>query len=99
MALVVNPDVGKCSLLNALTGLGRRPGNFPGITVDKSTGRFDLGEGNMAEVTDLPGTYSLFPKSEDEAVPYSLLLDETGKNYPALVIYIADASNLKRNLV
>lgn len=53
----------------------------------------------MAEVTDLPGTYSLFPKSEDEAVPYSLLLDEANPNYPDLVVYIADASNLKRNLV
>jgi ferrous iron transport protein B len=99
IALVGNPNTGKSSLFNALTGLRQRTGNFPGITVDKTTGRFDLGNGSIAEVTDLPGTYSLFPKSEDEAVPYSLLLDETNPNYPDLVVYIADASNLKRNLV
>lgn len=99
IALVGNPNTGKSSLFNALTGLRQRTGNFPGITVDKSTGRFDLGEGRIAEVTDLPGTYSLFPKSEDEAVPYSLLLDQTNPNYPDIVVYIADASNLKRNLV
>ncbi|RZA00886.1 MAG: ferrous iron transporter B, partial [Sphingobacteriaceae bacterium] len=99
VALIGNPNTGKSSLFNALTGLRQKVGNFPGITVDKSTGFFSLPDGRTAELTDLPGTYSLFPKSLDEAVPLDILLDRNHKQHPELVLYIADASNLKRNLV
>lgn len=99
VALIGNPNTGKSSLFNALTGLRQKVGNFPGITVDKSTGFFSLPDGRTAELTDLPGTYSLFPKSLDEAVPLDILLDKNHPQHPELVLYIADASNLKRNLV
>jgi ferrous iron transport protein B len=99
LALIGNPNTGKSSLFNALTGLRQKVGNFPGITVDKSTGFFTLPNGTVAEITDLPGTYSLFPKSLDEAVPLDILLDKNHRQHPDLILYIADASNLKRNLV
>ncbi|MGZ5282927.1 MAG: ferrous iron transport protein B [Bacteroidia bacterium] len=99
VALIGNPNTGKSSLFNALTGLRQKVGNFPGITVDKSTGFFNLPDGRTAELTDLPGTYSLFPKSIDEAVPLDVLLDKNHPQHPELILYIADASNLKRNLV
>ncbi len=99
VALIGNPNTGKSSLFNALTGLRQKVGNFPGITVDKSTGYFPLPDGRLAELTDLPGTYSLFPKSLDEAVPLDVLLREEHPQHPDLILYIADASNLKRNLV
>lgn len=99
IALVGNPNTGKSSLFNALTGLNQKIANFPGVTVEKSTGYFMLKDGRRAEITDLPGAYSLFPKSIDEAIPFEVLLDEKNPHHPDLVVYIADSSNLKRNLV
>jgi len=68
IGLVGNPNSGKSSLFNALTGLHQKVGNFPGVTIDKKTGASDLGAGNLAQIVDLPGTYSLYPKRSDEWV-------------------------------
>jgi ferrous iron transport protein B len=86
-------------LFNQLTGLSQRVGNFPGITVDKKTGICHLDANLTAEVIDLPGTYSLFPKSPDEQVVTDILLNSRDEWYPDLVVVVADASNLKRNLL
>nr|MDQ3072829.1 50S ribosome-binding GTPase [Bacteroidota bacterium] len=99
IVLAGNPNTGKSSLFNALTGLKQKVANYPGITMEKSTGYFTLPDGRRSELIDLPGAYSLFPKSVDEAVPFDILLDKKHPQHPDLVLYIADASNLKRNLV
>ncbi len=99
MALVGNPNSGKSSLFNALTGLNQRVGNFPGVTVDKKTGRCRLTPQHEAEIIDLPGTYSLHPKSLDERVIIDLLYDRRGAFYPDFVVVTADAANLRRNLL
>ena len=99
VALVGNPNSGKSSLFNALTGLNQRVGNFPGVTVDRKTGRCRLTPQHEAELIDLPGTYSLHPKSLDERVIIDLLYDRRGDYYPDFVIVTADAANLRRNLL
>lgn len=99
IAIVGNPNSGKSSLFNALTGLNQKVGNFPGVTVDKKTGISRIAPNLEASIIDLPGTYSLYPKSSDERVTYDILLNPCGEYKPDLVIVIADASNLKRNLL
>ncbi|OKS88827.1 ferrous iron transport protein B [Mucilaginibacter polytrichastri] len=99
VALVGNPNTGKSTLFNALTGLNQKIGNFPGVTVDKKTGYCDLPDGRHAEIIDLPGTYSLYPKSRDESIVFSVLADRKSTHTPDLIVVILDASNLKRNLL
>jgi len=99
VALVGNPNTGKSTLFNVLTGLNQKIGNFPGVTVDKKTGLCALPDGRIAQVIDLPGTYSLYPKSRDESIVFSVLADKANSLRPDLVIVILDASNLKRNLL
>lgn len=99
VALIGNPNSGKTSLFNQLTGLNQKVGNFPGVTVDKKTGYSQLTPQLRAEIIDLPGTYSLYPKSLDERVITDLLYDPASRHFPDLVIVTADASNLKRNLL
>ena len=99
IALVGNPNSGKSSLFNVLTGLNQKVGNFPGVTVDKKTGVSRISDTLSANVIDLPGTYSLYPKSEDEQVTYEVLLNQENALRPDLIIVIADAANLKRNLL
>jgi len=99
VALVGNPNTGKSTLFNVLTGLNQKIGNFPGVTVDKKTGFCDLPDGRRAEIIDLPGTYSLYPKSRDESIVFSVLADKANPLRPDLVVVILDASNLKRNLL
>lgn len=99
VALVGNPNSGKSSLFNALTGLNQRVGNYPGVTVDRKVGVTTLTNQDKIEVVDLPGSYSLYPKSEDELVTSSILLNPKDKDHPQLVVVIVDASNLKRNLL
>ncbi|WP_341842095.1 ferrous iron transport protein B [Chitinophaga caseinilytica] len=99
IALVGNPNSGKSSLFNALTGLNQKVGNFPGVTVDKKTGSARISPTLEANIIDLPGTYSLYPKSADEYVTYDVLLQPDNADRPDMVIIIADASNLKRNLL
>jgi len=99
IALLGNPNSGKTSLFNQLTGLNQKVGNFPGVTVDKKIGSTILPNGQRAHVLDLPGTYSLYAKSSDEQVVTDILIDPTNKNYPDILVVIVDASNLKRNLL
>lgn len=99
IALVGNPNSGKSSLFNNLTGLNQKVGNFPGVTVDKKTGVSALTPQLKAKIIDLPGTYSLYPKSADEQVTYEVLLDTENADRPDMVVVIADAANLKRNLL
>jgi ferrous iron transport protein B len=99
VALVGNPNCGKTSLFNALTGLNYKVSNFPGTTVEKKTGISKLSHSVNAQLIDLPGTYSLYPKSGDELVTYETLRNKSETDFPDLVLFIADASNLKRNLL
>jgi ferrous iron transport protein B len=98
VALLGNPNCGKSTLFNLLTGLNQQIGNFPGVTVDKRSGYFYLKDKSKIELLDLPGTYSLFPKSLDEELAVNILTDPSNENYPNLSIVVADASNLKRSL-
>ncbi len=99
IALVGNPNSGKSSLFNCLTGLNQQVGNFPGVTVDKKTGTTSLSPTENAEIIDLPGTYSLYPRRLDEWVSYKVLLGQDKDLKADVVVAVADASNLKRNLL
>lgn len=99
IVLVGNPNSGKSSLFNSLTGLNQRVGNFPGVTVEKKVGNFRVNDKIKAEIIDLPGTYSLSPRSEDEQVTFDYLNDTKRTDIPEIIVVIADASNLKRNLL
>lgn len=99
IALVGNPNTGKSTLFNSLTGLNQKIGNFPGITVDKKTGHCKLSNGQQVEVIDLPGCYSLYPKSKDEAIVLEVLTNPKNSSYPDLIVVVVDATNLKRNLL
>ncbi|WP_235964521.1 ferrous iron transport protein B [Pedobacter gandavensis] len=99
IALVGNPNTGKSTLFNLLTGLNQKIGNFPGITVDKKVGYCKLADGKVAEIIDLPGTYSLYPKSKDESIVFQVLADKTNSSYPDVIVLVADATNLRRNLL
>ena len=99
IALVGNPNSGKSSLFNYLTGLNQQVGNFPGVTVDKKTGNCNIAPGLSATLIDLPGSYSLYPKRSDEWVAYKVLLNQDDSIKPDMVLLVADASSLKRNLL
>jgi len=93
VALAGNPNVGKTTLFNALTGSRQHVGNWPGVTVEKKTGRINR-SGHAIEVIDLPGTYSLTACSADEVVARDYILEER----PDVVVQVVDATNLERNL-
>jgi ferrous iron transport protein B len=99
IGLVGNPNSGKSSLFNALTGLNQKVGNFPGVTVDKKMGDTSISPGITGVIVDLPGTYSLYPRREDEWVAYRVLMQQDKQVSPEMVVLVADASNLKRNLL
>ncbi|MDG1792922.1 MAG: ferrous iron transport protein B [Flavobacteriaceae bacterium] len=99
VALIGNPNTGKTSVFNALTGLNQKVGNYPGITVDKKQGICKLSRGVKAHILDLPGTYSLNASSLDENVVIELLLNKNDKDYPDVAIIVSDVENLKRNLL
>ena len=99
IALVGNPNSGKSSVFNCLTGLNQKVGNFPGVTVDKKTGATSLSAHLAAEVIDLPGTYSLYPNGIDEWVSYKVIIDQDKDLKADVIVVVADASNLKRNLL
>ncbi len=99
VALIGNPNTGKTSVFNALTGLNQKVGNYPGITVDKKEGICKLPNGVKAHIIDLPGTYSLNASSLDENVVIELLLNKNDKNFPDVAVVVTDVENLKRNLL
>src|SRR5438132_10092197 len=99
VAIAGNPNCGKSTIFNALTGLRQKVGNYPGVTVEKKTGRFFGSHGEPMELLDLPGSYSLQVRSPDEAVARDVLLgrrEDTPR--PDVIVCVVDASNLERNL-
>lgn len=99
IALVGNPNSGKSTIFNQLTGLRQKTGNFPGVTVDVKEGRFQLPGGQEAILTDLPGTYSLYPTASDEKIVAAVLSNPADIHYPDAVVYIADATHLEKHLL
>ena len=99
VALIGNPNTGKTSVFNALTGLNQKVGNYPGITVEKKQGSCRLNRTTKAHIIDLPGTYSLNASSMDESVVIELLLNKNDKDYPDVAVVVSDIENLKRNLL
>ncbi|MEM6685567.1 MAG: ferrous iron transport protein B [Bacteroidota bacterium] len=99
VALIGNPNTGKTSLFNHLTGLNQKVGNYPGITVDKKTGTSKLSKTQKATILDLPGTYSLNASSADEQIVTNILNDPEHANYPDVAVVITDVEQLKRNLL
>jgi ferrous iron transport protein B len=95
IALVGKPNSGKSSLFNQLTGLNQKIGNFPGITVDKRTGVSVLNSREQADIIDLPGIYSLYPRTLDEKIVAEIFANQKGEHYPDCVVLVADATNLK----
>ena len=99
VALIGNPNTGKTSVFNRLTGLNQKVGNYPGITVEKKEGNCRLDRNTKAHILDLPGTYSLNASSLDESVVIELLLNRKDKDFPDVAVVVADVENLKRNLL
>ncbi|WP_431156949.1 ferrous iron transport protein B [Winogradskyella poriferorum] len=99
VALIGNPNTGKTSVFNVLTGLNQKVGNYPGITVEKKEGICKLPRGVKAHIIDLPGTYSLNASSLDENVVIELLLNKNDKDFPDVAVVVSDVENLKRNLL
>jgi len=99
VALIGNPNTGKTSVFNALTGLNQQVGNYPGITVEKKLGFCKLSNTIDANILDLPGTYSLNASSIDESVVIELVLNKNDKLYPDVIVVVAEVENLKRNLL
>ncbi len=99
VALIGNPNTGKTSLFNQLTGLTQKVGNYPGVTVDKKQGTCKLSATQNAVITDLPGTYSINPTSVDESIVLKTLLKKDIKESPDVILVVADVENLKRNLL
>lgn len=98
IALVGNPNTGKTTLFNALTGARARVGNYPGITVERSVGALTLSGGQLTEVVDIPGTYSVVARSPEEQIALDGVLGRHGNPRPDLVVAVVDASQLERNV-
>lgn len=99
VALIGNPNTGKTSVFNRLTGLNQKVGNYPGITVEKKEGVCKLNRTLKGHVLDLPGTYSLNASSLDENMVIELLLNKNDRDFPDVAIVVAEVENLKRNLL
>ena len=99
VALIGNPNTGKTSVFNALTGLNQKVGNYPGITVEKKQGSCRLDRVTKARILDLPGTYSINASSMDESVVVELLLNKNNPDYPDVAVVVTEVENLKRNLL
>jgi ferrous iron transport protein B len=99
LALVGNPNSGKTSVFNRLTGLNQKVGNFPGVTVDKKVGRLQLPNGRGLDLIDFPGAYSFYPSAQDERMVVQTLANPADANYPDAVLYIADLTRLEKHLL
>ena len=99
IALLGNPNCGKSTVFNQLTGLRQKIGNFPGVTVDKKLGKLALANGQTATLIDLPGTYNLYPTSQDERVVLNILANPKDEFYPDAIIYIADVTQLEKHFL
>ncbi|MDH3650777.1 MAG: 50S ribosome-binding GTPase, partial [Saprospiraceae bacterium] len=99
VAIVGNPNSGKTSLFNALTGSNQRTGNFPGVTVERKTGKLTFPGQRGCRLIDLPGAYSLYPNSSDERIAAEILIDPGHVDHPDLVVYVADAKYLDKQLL
>ena len=99
VSLIGNPNTGKTSVFNRLTGLNQKVGNYPGITVERKEGICKLDRGVKAHIQDLPGTYSLNASSFDENVVIEVLLNRNDKDFPDVAVVVCDIENLKRNLL
>ena len=99
VALVGNPNSGKSTVFNLLTGLRQQTGNFPGVTVEIKTGRMRFPSGKEATLIDFPGTYSLYPTSSDEKLVAAVMCDPENSFYPDALVYIADVTHLERHLL
>lgn len=98
-ALAGNPNVGKSSLFNLLTGLQQKTGNFPGVTVEKKEGKLTLNNGRIINLIDFPGTYSLYPNSLDERLVAQTFSNPFDENYPDGIIYVADLTKLEQHML
>lgn len=98
LALIGNPNSGKSSVFNRLTGLQQRVGNFPGVTVEKKVGSYELNDQEI-DLVDFPGAYSFYPTSQDERIVVQTLANPQDQNYPDAVLYIADATRLEKHLL
>ena len=99
VALIGNPNTGKSSVFNTLTGLKQKVGNYPGVTVEKKIGSFEIDRTTNVQLIDLPGTYGLNTQSLDQSIVFELLLNKNNKDFPDVVVVVADIENLKRNLL
>jgi ferrous iron transport protein B len=99
IALLGNPNSGKTSVFNQLTGLRQKTGNFPGVTVEKKTGTAILPDQSAITIIDFPGTYSFYPTSMDERVVVQTFTNPHDENYPDAVLYVADATQLEKHLL
>ena len=99
VAILGNPNSGKSSVFNRLTGLSTKVGNFPGITVDKKAGTIRLSGGEVVEIIDFPGVYSLHPNAKDEFIVTSILSNPKDQDYPDLILYVADITHLEKQLL
>ena len=99
IALLGNPNCGKSTIFNQLTGLRQKVGNFPGVTVDKKLGKLLLETGQVAQLIDLPGAYNLYPTSQDERVVLNILANSESAFHPDAIIYIADVTQLEKHLL
>ncbi|MEO6037386.1 MAG: ferrous iron transport protein B, partial [Saprospiraceae bacterium] len=99
IALVGNPNSGKSTVFNQLTGLRQKTGNFPGVTVDVKEGRLRFANGEEAKLIDFPGTYSLYPTSSDEKMVAQVLADPASEFFPDALVYVADLTKLEKHLL
>src|SRR5690606_29364686 len=97
VALIGNPNVGKTTIFNRLTGLRQKVGNYPGVTVDKKFGQIQLNKGTV-NIIDLPGTYSIYPNTEDEIIVHRVLNGLDKENQPEFVLAVVDMSSMERGL-